>query len=378
MKKTALAALALLISFFLPSLPAVGAAPPEIILPAGQLPPSPPATPLVKDAGDWCKDKARLHVTWETPTQPNTPPVLEYQYRVRDRDSGLIKGTTAAGLHSAADIALPLQQGHKYFVEVRARNAAGWSKTGASDGITADLQAPRVGINSFLQTTVTLSGGRIYPNSFQVSLAGSDTGGSGFDKYLLTIGENISLQDLSAPQSLRSLPTGPYIYSREVSAAEAAAPIALSNLPYLYNGRSYTLVVKGVDQAGNIGEAARQDCVVHFAGALFPPLAKIRVLDQHPPKVVWEEVIDAAAGIAEYQVAISVGNKPESWRRVGNALEYQLSQSPGKDWQVWVKAINGFGRESVSSLGRHESKVLPWQKILNLPNPRIIFSTPSK
>jgi len=344
----------------------------EIAPPSLQLPQFPPAAPQVRDAGDWVIERNRLRFAWDNPDKLNAPPVLEYQYRIRDRNMGTVIDWTSAGSYPMVNIELSLQSGHQYFAEVKSRNAVGWSEVGISNGIIADLQPPRVGISAFSQTTVTLPGGRVYPNSFWVSLVGSDTGGSGFDKYLLTIRENFASKGPGDPKYLHFSSPGRDILSREVPATEAMTPIELSNLPYLYHGHTYTFTVRGVDRAGNVGEAVSQDCVVRYGNALFPPLMKIRILKGPPPKIVWEEVIDTVAGIAEYQVAVSTGNKPGSWYRVGNALEYELSKAPGKNWRVWVKAINGLGKESVSSISRSESRATPRQKTLTFPSTIIL------
>jgi len=343
-----------------------------------------PPTPLVSDEGELTRAARRLHITWEIPRSLNSPPVTEGQYRVRDRDMGVVQDWTSAGTEYFADIALPLRTGHKYFADVKARNEVGWSEVGSSDGITADLEGPRVAINSFNQTSAWPLGPAptgtpiVYPNSFQVSLVGEDRGWAGFDRYLIWITEEIALSQ-SGGGSLRQTITPPRVSHISLMVLKADVKkrdtregvVVLRGLPYLYDGRTYTLRVKGMDNIGNIGEAATATCTVHFRDTTPPPAPAPRVVSTAPLKVVWEEANDQESGTAEYKVAIasnaSLADRPDilRWQSVGRALEYKYAKKlalPAR-WCVFVKAVNGMGQESV---GRVESRktLLPASKPL--------------
>ncbi|MEW6771114.1 MAG: copper amine oxidase N-terminal domain-containing protein [Bacillota bacterium] len=382
-----------------------------IHLPPGQLIPLPPAAPVVADEGEWSAKADELYASWNVPATAGSEynPVLEYQYRViRQPGSGAsttVLNWTSAGPATHVRAAIPLQHGYTYYVEVKARNVAGWSAAGPSDGITVDLRPPAVTIREFSQVTATnlqvfsWKAGRPrpiepaptgtvvnYPNSFRISLEGQDEG-SGIESYKLWITEQLSPAPAggTAGSSALQSPAGGSLFTSAVELfADRLLPshlyplsltvfttdfkpadlqngaLVLRDLPYLRDGRTYTLKLQARDRAGNTGGAATATCVVHFTNTTPPPAPQPRVINTTPLKVSWEEVRDSESGIAEYQVAagsrLASMEAPDllSWRTVGRNLEYENPAvslpSPvllGPAWQVWVKAINGVGQESV-------------------------------
>ena len=326
-----------------------------------------PAAPVVTDEGEWTRDGTGLHASWAIRPALNSPPVAEHQYRVRDRDMGVVKDWTSAGPATNARIELPLRDGHLYFVDVKARNEIGWSEVGASDGIRADLRPPRVGINSFTQTRAWPLGRRegtpiVYPNSFTASLVQTDTG-SGLDRYLIWVTEDAApgppakgkATDAASAAIVAS--AGRALFSMEVAPADTRdGVVVLRDVPGLHDGITYTLRVKGQDNAGNVSEEVTATCVVRFSDTTPPPTPRPRVVSGDPFTVAWDEVYDQESGIAEYQVAVgsdpSLVAKPDllRWQPVGRALRFSKAKlALPKRCCVWVKAVNGAGQESVGT-----------------------------
>ncbi|UCH36641.1 MAG: hypothetical protein JSV65_09880 [Armatimonadota bacterium] len=364
----------------------VRAAPPLLAAPGLRPARFPPAAPVVTDDGEWTRSADGLRASWRVPPSVNAPPPVEYQYRVRDRDTGVARDWTSVGPATSATVALPLRHGHVYFIDVKARNEIGWSEVGCSDGVAADLDPPRVGINRFEQTSAwplgvaTEEPPRVFPNSFRAALVASDTGRSGFDAYLCAITERIvterpaggDLRDVAAP---RLPPATHVLFSAEIAAEDTRdGVVVLRDVPGLRSGTTYTLRVRGRDHAGNVGDEATATCVVRFNDTTPPPAPRPRVVSARPLAMTWDEVHDQESGIAEYRVAAasdaSLVDAPDllRWRSVGRALQFsEVELVLPKGACAWVKAINGMGQESVGTVGPAIPIVAPTRKVPALP-----------
>ncbi len=95
----------------------------------------PPSTPVVTDDGDYTLPDM-LHATWVVANPHGA--IMEYQLSIGTSVGGTdILGWTSAG--TATDVTrtlLSLEEGNTYYMNVKARNAAGlWSAVGSSNGI---------------------------------------------------------------------------------------------------------------------------------------------------------------------------------------------------------------------------------------------------
>jgi hypothetical protein len=150
--------------------------------------------------------------------------------------------------------------------------------------------------------------------------------------------------------------------------------VVLRNMPYLRNGGNYAIMVKGRDKAGNIGEAATANRVVNFRDATPPPATRPKVKSAKPLAISWEEVCDPESGISEYRIAIASSERATArpdilpWRSLGNAREFKAAKmSLPKNYVILVKAINGVGLESLSSIASTTRLISPAKVLKILP-----------
>jgi hypothetical protein len=123
-----------------------------------------PGQPIVSDDGKWSGDPNLIHFSWAMPVSQAVlaNPVLSFQYQLIWYPEGSTNAHfsiplwTSCGLATEVDIPKTIEHGTKYVLNVKAQNAIGWSQTGSSDGIVADLEAPtNLTISTFQMVTHT-------------------------------------------------------------------------------------------------------------------------------------------------------------------------------------------------------------------------------
>jgi len=331
----------------------------------------PPPAPIVTDEGECTARPDQLAMHWTVPLGVGCPPVLEYQYRLRDLDTPLGDWQSLPATQTSLLSRLSLRDDHTYYLELKARNEVGWSPVGVSDGITADLQGPRVAFNSVTQVP---PGGEAPPNSLRLSVVGEDRGRAGFDRFLLWI--NLPLETRGDPRRSPRLPVSLNLFKADLKRADLPdGAIVLPNLPGLYAG-TYTLRLQGRDLAGNLGEPVTTTCTVRYTDSTPPPAPRPRVANSRPLQLTWEPVRDPESGVVEYQVAVgSLLASPERpdllrWQSVGTACEYRHpSFTLPARCRVWVKARNGANLETVGVLA--SSLLTPATPATTAPRVRI-------
>jgi hypothetical protein len=325
----------------------------------------PPPPPIVTDEGAWTSLPSRLSATWTVSRGAGLGgPVEEYRYRVL-RSTGLsaplpvtspITSFTSAALATSADIPLALENGQTYFIEVQARNTTGWSSSGLSDGITADLLRPTVSVGALEQTTAWPLGSWpsgppvVYPNSLRVELDVADAD-SGPARYTLRLCHETRLD--GGP----NLPQGTVIRTvvahagLDVADATDDTTFIFRDLP-LTGAEEYILEAVAFDRAGNESLKTEARVIVNFVDTTPPPAPRLYVSMSGGLRVQWDPVFDSESGIREYLVA--VGSRlagptaPDivSWTSIGRATTYANTGLSGIG-RLWVKVVNGVGLETV-------------------------------
>ncbi|MGA1868677.1 MAG: FG-GAP-like repeat-containing protein [bacterium] len=105
----------------------------------------PPSRPIIIDDGAYTSINNSLHASWHT--EDDFAGQIEYYYTIDTlmvlQDSATIgwipAGSSTEIIHNFTS---PLSEGHTYYFHIKAKNSAGWSSIGHSDGITIDSTSP--------------------------------------------------------------------------------------------------------------------------------------------------------------------------------------------------------------------------------------------
>jgi len=329
----------------------------------------PPGRPVVTPDPLWSRGD-RLYARWRATLPAGASPVEEYQYQVLTAplDNGAIgspltlaQGWTSAGLREEAAITgFRLRDLNAYFIEVRARNRAGWSSVGRSEVVRVDSRAPTLSIYRFEQTTVTRASGRpphmlirTHPNSLLARWHADDswvwTGGrvegSGIAQYTY----HVRVWD---PVS------GNW---REVASGRTTATsLTLPDLP-LRQGSQCSLSLLAHDRAGNPGEWVGATFTVAFTDTTPPPapVPRIAAVTSNTYQVVWDDVEDPESGVYRYEFGI--GTRPDRadvlpWVDKGKTTQhilrgFTLRARAGVSYYLLVRVTNGAVLDTIGASG---------------------------
>jgi hypothetical protein len=199
---------------------------------------------VVTDDGDHTTSNTQLHATWSS--SDNESGIAEYQYAISTTAGGTdVVGWTSAGTATAiTHTGLSLTTGTKYYISVKARNAAGlWSPAGLSDGIVCDSTAP--------STPVVTDDGDHTTSNTQLHATWSSTDDeTGIVEYQYAIGTSAGATDVVGWTSAGT--------ATEVTHTELS----------LTTGTKYYISVKAKNGAGLWSEVGSSDGIIPRAAGL--------------------------------------------------------------------------------------------------------------
>ncbi|MDP4181453.1 MAG: HET-C-related protein [Bacillota bacterium] len=289
-----------------------------------------PEKPTVVDEGAFTQNRTYLKASWESKTPvTNYYPIHEYQYRVRGTGYTLVDWTSA-GLSTSMQIPVQLGSG-EYFVDIRAKNFAGFSEIASSDGIRTDITPPQCPVITEMFQTNPEDYGFLYPNSVKMTVKSEDYG-VGIEKY------NIKFRDSH---------TGDNMYEVTLPGGDVL-DTTLVDLP-LKNG-VYNVTVTATDKFGNTSPPYTDFVQLNLYDTTKPPCAlnATAVGYSNSVLITWGNSYDPESGIFQYNVG--VGDTPETatWYNGGKATSYEVKGEDLQSQKFWVKVINGFSLESIS------------------------------
>ncbi len=288
---------------------------------------TPPTQPSVTDDGNYTMNSTQLHATWSA-SDPQSG-IANYEYSIGTSAGGPdLVDWTSVGTNTSATIAgIELQPGIRYYINVRATNAAGSvSSVGSSDGIFLEATPP---------TTPEVDDGGPYTQSLTTIHAtwtceDPETGIAG---YQCCIGVTPGDDDLVPWTDVGT-----------------AANIERNDLTLL-QGQTYYVSVKATNGIGMVSEVGVSQGIT--VDTTPPGIATVTDDGQFSASAdtihVLLDCTDDESGIAGYECAVgttSGGQEVLDWTSVGvgpDALLSGLTLTDGTVYYVSARAINGAG-----------------------------------
>lgn len=287
---------------------------------------TPPTRPFVTDDGNYTTDATRLHAVWSA-SDPQSGIVL-YEYSIGTSAGATdTLGWTSAGTSTEATITgLSLEGGVRYYINVRATNAAGSrSEVGSADGIYVEATPPTTPVvtdsGQFTQSTTTIS-----------ATWTSEDPETGVAKYEYCIGTQPGLDDL-VPWTDMATQTG----------------MQRTDLT-LVQGATYYVSVRATNGIGLVSEVGSSDGItVDTTAPGIPTVTSSTYSSSTTELQVSLECVDAESGIASYECAVGTtpgGTDVADWADVGvgpDATLTSLNLLHGSRYYVSARATNGAG-----------------------------------
>ncbi|MHB9035641.1 MAG: beta-alanine-activating enzyme beta-propeller domain-containing protein [Armatimonadota bacterium] len=288
---------------------------------------TPPTTPVVTDDGNYTIDATKLHVTWSA-SDPQSG-VVKYEFSVgSSAGAGDIVSWTSAGTTTERTITgLSLVSGIRYYVNVRATNAAnGVSAVGSSDGIYVESTPPTI--------PVVIDDGAFTTNTTTIHATWSaQDPETGVSSYQYSIGTAPGLADL-------------------VAWTNAALATSINRTDLVLNqGVTYYVNVKATNGIGLVSAVGSSDGLK--VDTTPPDIATVtdhgEYTSDNTQLVVVLGSADAESGIVSYECAVGTtpgGTDIVGWQSAGvgpEAIIGGLAMEDGVTYYVSARATNGAG-----------------------------------
>lgn len=249
-----------------------------------------PQTPIVTDDGAYSTLPMTLHASWSSSDQESGVVGYEYAIGTAPESEDLVPFTDAGAANQVTRDDLPLVNGTRYYISVRATNRAGLvSYIGVSNGIMVDYTSP--------QTPVVIDDGKYTTSADTLHFVfGSGDTESGIDHYEYSVGTTEGLTDVLAWQ--------------QASLTREHTITTLS----LAQGASYYINVRAHNRAGLVSEGCSNGILV----------------DRTPPAAPGIQIVSVS--LAEIRFRVSASD-PESGV---SQTQYAVLTSPDASSAQWV------------------------------------------
>ncbi|MEN6416428.1 MAG: PQQ-binding-like beta-propeller repeat protein [Armatimonadota bacterium] len=286
-----------------------------------------PSTPVVTDDGNYTTNSAQLHATWSATDAQSGISKYEYCVGTSAGASDIVSWTSAGTTTGLTITGLTLSSGIKYYISIRATNAAGGvSLVGSSDGIYVESTPPT--------TPVVIDDGIYTTDATTIHATWSaQDPETGVASYQYSIGTAAGLADLVAWTS-----------------AALATSVTRTDLT-LAQGVTYYVNVKATNGIGLVSEVGSSDGIMVDTTA--PDEVTVTDYGEYTSDntqlVVTLKCEDAESGIVSYECAVgttSGGTDIVDWYDAGIGPEVtiaDLALEDGVVYYVSARATNGAG-----------------------------------